>query len=125
MDAIIYDKIDEVQGKVEYNGGGINSLKQDTAALLAKGVVKSVQRGVYQGDNLDYHDNISIPINPVNLSKSVLSIFDSGSSNSGLSNSIGASNTTYTFESNQIKINVLGTKTYSNPVIFWQVIEFY
>lgn len=111
--------------ELNITGGGINALKQDTAALLAKGVVKSVQRGTYQGDNLDYRDNISIPINPVNLSKSVLSIFDSGSSNSGLSDSIGASNTTYTFESNQIKLNVLGTKTYSNPVLFWQVIEFY
>lgn len=122
---VIYDAIAGVDAKAEYNGEGINALQQDTAALLAKGAVKSVQRGTYQGDNLDYHDNISIPINPVNLSKSVLSIFDSGSSNSGLSNSIGASNTTYTFESNQIKLNVLGTKTYSNPVLFWQVIEFY
>lgn len=38
MDTIIYDKIDEVQGKVEYNGGGINT-------LLNRGAVKSVQRG--------------------------------------------------------------------------------
>ena len=74
MDAIIYDKIDEVQGKVEYNGGGINALKQDTAALLAKGVVKSAQRGIYgYGSFSKYEFVVSIPINAVDPQKSILS----------------------------------------------------
>lgn len=36
MDAIIYDKIDEVQGKVEYNGGGHRKPSKQCAAQCGK-----------------------------------------------------------------------------------------
>lgn len=37
MDAIIYDKIDEVQGKVEYNGGGHNCPQTGHSGIACQG----------------------------------------------------------------------------------------
>lgn len=123
MDAIIYDKIDEVQGKVEYNGGGINALQQDTAALLAKGVVKSVQRGFAQGTGSNNPTTVNIEIAAVNAGKCVV-----------LVNAITTTMASYgapsvvvkELQSNRLILDIsypgVGVKymTYS-----WQVIEFY
>lgn len=118
MDTIIYDKIDEVQGKVEYNGGGINALKQDTAALLAKGVVKSVQRGVRE---IVADGTISIPISNVNTNKS-LAIIETNAAVDAYNNGADAP-LTHVLESNKIKVEV--DQHYNDIYLSWQVIEFY
>ena len=124
MDAIIYDKIDEVQGKVEYNGGGINSLKQDTAALLAKGVVKSVQRGHVtisaRGDGITQHINISA----VDPNKAIVAV----SSEVLNSADVVSEAVAYSLTSTGFQIDARHTYgSYQNINVFasWQVIEFY
>lgn len=124
MDAIIYDKIDEVQGKVEYNGGGITALKQDTAALLAKGVVKSVQRGYVtisaSGGGTSQHINISA----VDPNKAIVAV----SSEVLNSADVVSEAVAYSLTSTGFQIDARHTYgSYQNINVFasWQVIEFY
>ena len=135
MDTIIYDKIDEVQGKVEYNGGGINSLKTDMTAvkadldvLKAKGAVKSVQRGMLdQTINIPSSQtkSVEIPISSVNVERSILMhSFANRSSGTG-----SGSGWLYKAELSSTKITVtFGAPSSSvTPRVYgeWQVIEFY
>ena len=124
MDTIIYDKIDEVQGKVEYNGGGINALQQDTAALLAKGVVKSVQRGYVtisaRGDGTTQHINISA----VDPNKAIVAV----SSEVLNSADVVSEAVAYSLTSTGFQIDARHTYGSSQNIdVFasWQVIEFY
>lgn len=128
MDTIIYDKIDEVQGKVEYNGGGINSLKQDTAALLAKGVVKSVQKGFFETKVRSNSEpsEVTININTIVPTKSVCL------ASAGLieANSVGAGAVSLVKELNATNIKFWLKSTHQSgfeqdAVASWQVIEFY
>lgn len=124
MDTIIYDKIDEVQGKVEYNGKSINALKQDTAALLAKGVVKSVQRGFAQGTGIDpTTTTVNIEISTVNAGKCAVIV---NAITTTMSSSAAPSVIVKELQPNRLILDIsypgVGLKymTYS-----WQVIEFY
>lgn len=120
---VIYDKLEDIQQDVQYNGGGINALKQDTAALLAKGVVKSVQRGIVQGAGSNNPTTVNIEIAAVNAGKCVI-----------LVNAITTTMASYgapsvvvkELQSNRLILDIsypgVGVQymTYS-----WQVIEFY
>ena len=118
---IIYDKLEELNEGIEYNGGGITALQQDTAALLAKGVVKSVQRGIYgHGSFSKYEFVVSIPINAVDPQKSILS------HNFWVDESCNIQSIIL-YES---KIEVRGSVGSSSSGTFtlsgdWQVVEFY
>ena len=118
---IIYDKLEELNEGIESNGGGITALQQDTAALLAKGVVKSVQRGNDgRGTFNNYEFVVSIPINAVDLQKSILIHnfwVDEGNSIESI----------ILYES---KIEVKGSVRSGSSGAFtlsgdWQVVEFY
>ena len=123
MDTIVYDAVQDVKAVAEYNGGGINSLKQDTAALLAKGVVKSVQRGIVQGAGSNNPTTVNIEIAAVNVGKCAV-----------LVNAITTTQASYgapsvvvkELQSNRLILDIsypgVGVRymTYS-----WQVIEFY
>ena len=135
---IVYDKIDEVQSKVEYNGGGIDSLKtdmttvrSDIAELQAKGVVKSVQRGTYQtgisGDEPYFSANVGI--SNVNTTKSI--VFASGVwkyTNQSNAANVGL-NLTYTLNSSSISFYGSSSTSQRSSLhgvkIDWQVVEFY
>lgn len=125
QNTIIYDKIDEVQGKVEYNGGGINALQQDTAALLAKGVVKSVQRGFAQGTGISASTTttVNIEISTVNAGKCAVLV---NAITTIMSNSGAPSVIVKELQPNRLILDIsypgVGFQymTYS-----WQVIEFY
>lgn len=120
---VIYDKLEDIQQDVQYNGGGITVLKQDTAALLAKGVVKSVQRGIVQGAGSNNPTTVNIEIAAVNAGKCVV-----------LVNAITTTMASYgapsvvvkELQSNRLILDIsypgVGVQymTYS-----WQVIEFY
>lgn len=101
--------------------GGINSLKQDTAALLAKGVVKSVQRGaalIGTGSSSD-GKTATIQINTIDPTRSWLWI-DVGDRNSPHS-SVG-------YYSSSLSANTITISfglTNLQYLIRWQVIEFY
>ena len=107
---IIYDKLEELNEGIEYNGGGITS-------LLGKGCVKSVQRG--SNVNITVSNNkVVATISKVNTAKSVLihsQIQNSNSYNAGL-----------TLDSSGTKILcVMSSGSLSSQDFAWQVIEFY
>ena len=87
--------------------------------MLAKGVVKSVQRGTYSA-SINATATNSIPISPVNVDRAVLFVHGEAavSGNVGffpiaLSNNGGA-------------IEIKNNTTYQDGVLFhWQVVEFY
>ena len=131
MDAIVYDKIDEVQGKVEYNGGGINSLqnrvaaiKSDTETLKTIGAVKSVQRGVLTGQkNLQNQKWINLTtISPVDTEKAMLNVCCT------LVNGTRAySQFAYQLNGDKIQIYFYNGSSgdYAMMIFSWEIIEFY
>ena len=132
MDTIVYDAVQDVKAVAEYNGGGINALKQDTAALLAKGVVKSVQRGRASGAvDYDARAQLSVNLSPVDASKSFI-IVTSAITESSIQAAFRLSDVTVgNFDGESLTIYVRGVRvdgSGTNPVQVvadWQVIEFY
>ena len=118
---IIYDKLEELNEGIEYNGGSISSLQQDTAALLAKGVVKSVQRGAAMVSTSSSSDRktATIQINTIDPARSWLWI-DVGN-NSSPHASVGY----YSSSLSANTITVSFGQTSYEYLIRWQVIEFY
>ena len=120
---IIYDKLEELNEGIEYNGGGITALQQDTAALLAKGVVKSVQRGFAKGTDNSITTTVNIEISTVNAGKCAVLVNAITTKQA----SYGAPNVVVKeLQSNRLILEIsypgIGVQymTYS-----WQVIEFY
>ena len=116
-------EMDEIIGTlkplIEYNGGGINSLienleqvQEDTTAIKAKGVVKSVQRGFcsYHASNTSSH---TIPISAIDPDKSFLFVIAPGYS----------TRFSWTLNSTSIQFNKQSTSGESD--IAWEVVEFY
>ena len=125
----IKNAIAGVEDKVEYNGGGINTLLEDVAqlqddatAIKAKGVVKSVQRGVYNA-NVDTGSGVIIAnISQVDTSKSVLICnIESWDSYDGDRKQLAV-----TLQPDKIVMDVYtGSADRDMVCISWQVIEFY
>ena len=118
---IIYDKLEELNEGIEYNGGGINSIQSSVTQLLGKGTVKSVQRGVSEvNTDVGADDKIAtIPISTIDPAKSWLWI-DVGNNNAP-HESVGYY--AASLSSNAITVSFgLSSRLY---LIRWQVIEFY
>lgn len=112
---IIYDKLEELNEGIESNGGGITS-------LLGKGCVKSVQRGMLDrtGNGLAGDSEMSININQVDVSKSLLSVSAEGF----LSNLGGPPPICFSLEPTKIALMNKDSRK-ANIAISWQVVEFY
>ena len=103
-------------------GGGISSLienvaqvQEDTTAIKAKGVVKSVQRGVVDTPPSQINTWVDVAsISPIDLEKSVL-IF------SLVRTASGSSNVRFSLTQNTIQAN----GSHGVPAFAWQVVEFY
>ena len=113
---IIYDKLEELNEGIEYNGGGITS-------LLGKGVVKSVQRGFAKGTDNGITSTVNIEISTVNAGKCAVLVNAITTQQA----SYGAPNVVVReLQSNRLILDIsypgVGVRymTYS-----WQVIEFY
>lgn len=110
---IIYDKLEELNEGIEYNGGGITS-------LLGKGCVKSVQRGTTKYTS---SGTKTIPISAVNMNKSMLAseIYGRNSSNGYAEATITLTNST------TIQLNLTGSNWDNQAAagVSWQVVEFY
>ena len=118
---IIYDKLEELNEGIEYNGGGITS-------LLGKGVVKSVQRGETEVTALaDEARDASIPIAAIDPSKAIVSTDYTVRGERG--NGVQASEFAVKgLQSDSIVLRVRHKDNYSGGGIFtvyWQVTEFY
>lgn len=121
---VIYDAIAGVDAKVEYNGGGIETLLNN-ALLNAGSVVKSIQRGVYAQASTT-NKTVTVPISQVNVQKSLL-IFDK------TYYATGAESDSYITLYERITFELTDTHILiSNPdgakkayKLTWQVIEFY
>ena len=119
---IIYDKLEELNEGIEYNGGGITS-------LLGKGCVKSVQRGCAEislvassGKTVSKKINIS----SVDLSKSVLLIY--GEHDMYSSTDIDYVDRTLSLSETSINLSLKSgssNKLWTLSTFFWQVVEFY
>lgn len=109
QNVVIYDKLEELNEGIEYNGGGITT-------LLGKGCVKSVQRGTFNKSNSS--STIQISISPINPDKSLLVLIDNGFQTTSQN-----TRATYTLNANYILVNSPASSWYS--YISWQVIEFY
>lgn len=123
----IDEKADTIIDQTQYNGGGIDSLKtdmttvrSDIAELQAKGVVKSVQRGITE-KSVDYAEQAkaTIPISAVNIEKSILFVEVVFTYSGKTSTVLGT-----TLKNNFIEIN-LNVNIQSEISVSWQVIEFY
>ena len=115
---IIYDKLDELNEGIEYNGGGITS-------LLGKGCVKSVQRGSGQLSNSSSLTNKIISISTVDLKKSALVItFFCQFSTANNNYSIAFADLTASDEIT-IKYRCQPSQNYGQIGYTWTVIEFY
>lgn len=113
---IIYDKLEELNEGIEYNGGGITE-------LLNGRIVKSVQRGRTRNTITNGSPSKSVNITSVNLSKSILiaNLYISG-------DSFGSYLGVTLSSANQITVSI--EEYASNNVsisytLSWQVIEFY
>ena len=108
-----------VDEKVEYNGGGIETLLSN-ALLNAGSVVKSVQRGVMNLDN--QKPTAYTPISTINPDKAVaiVSVIGHHGGNHFTYN-LAAS---YTLQSNRLVISDIDQNDWTAGVS-WQVIEFY
>lgn len=113
---VIYDAIAGVDAKVEYNGGGIET-------LLNGRTIKSAQRGVANfvgADVVPKGGTKYINISSVNVSKS-LCVIDTGRISYYENTAL-----TYALESNRIVIsNPRADGSSVAAYISWQVIEFY
>lgn len=113
---IIYDKLEELNEGIEYNGRGITTLLNNSL-LNAGSVVKSVQRGAVRAEYLPANSKRNINISTVNPSKAVVI----GSFNLMDSDSIDVSfvlNTTGT----NIEVQAGGVSV--RFTFSWQVLEF-
>lgn len=110
---IIYDKLEELNEGIEYNGGGIDT-------LLNGRIVKSVQRGKTSPLLVETVNSKTIPISAINLSKSVL-IINYMSTYDAIDN--------FGVELYQDYIHLTMNNpsgNYRDTLVFsWQVIEFY
>ena len=119
---IIYDKLEELNEGIEYNGGGITS-------LLGKGCVKSVQRGVTAVNSAGVGSGhlVNIPIIEVDSSRCLVNASFVGSSSSNLN--ITMLVPSVSLSDNQLTLstqNLIGTQGPAWMGTFiWQVIEFY
>ena len=116
----IYDKLENVLDKVEYNGGGID-------ALLNGRIVKSVQRGIFKLNiSTTATKSQTININNINTEKSILITNIQTETNTGYFNKY---NKSIQLTSNSIVFSIAGstspTLSWVQDVVFWQVIEFY
>lgn len=133
---IIYDKLEDILSAVEYNGGGINGLKQDTAALKAdaailknKGAVKSVQRGQVNQtvnvveDTSSYTFTINLSAFDTNKALFLHDFSASGGYSVGL---VRVASVSLSQTNMQVKVTY---ETRENTTLTltgeWQVIEFY
>lgn len=116
---MIRQDIAAVMEQAEYNGGGIDALKEN-ALLNAGSVVKSIQRGVTE---MNSQEEMTVTISSVDISKSLLIAVPSfgTSMHSSLRWSISSeftNSTTITFKNRY--------SDFSEWLeISWQVIEFY
>lgn len=119
---MIRGDIAEVMVQAEYNGGGIDTLKQN-ALLNAGSVVKSIQRGQGTTYSLDKKAERKIAsISSVNVDKSILI------SNFTFRNGGGSVNNTGMYlKNNGVYVNRTDDTGYWSYLesYSWQVIEFY
>lgn len=133
---IIYDKLEELNEGIEYNGRGINGLKQDTAVLKSdtailknKGVVKSVQRGQVNqtvnvvGDTSSYTFTINLSAFDMNKALFLHDFSASGGYSVGL---VRVASVSLSQTNMQVKV-IYETRVDSTITLTgeWQVIEFY
>lgn len=111
---IIYDKLDELNEGIEYNGGGITS-------LLGKGCIKSVQRGVLNSQAFSGGQTFSIPISQIDAEKGVLISEVNGRGNT----SGNFPFTSISLSGNTIILKNEDTRYNSTITCSWQVVEFY
>ena len=120
----IKNAITGVESKVEYNGGGIETLLSN-ALLNAGSVVKSVQRGLRTNvtDGITRNEHFDINISAIDTNKSIL-IADFVSAPN---NSIREEYFSIELQSNKIRVtDVTPTSgSYLQIALSWQVIEFY
>lgn len=111
-----------VDAKVEYNGEGIDALKEN-ALLNAGSVVKSIQRGVVNLNNNTSGSKppSSISISTINPDKAIAIVSIIGFLWPDLGFQISAS---YTLQANKLVISNL-KENWWFAGISWQVIEFY
>ena len=104
----IYDKLDELNEGLEYNGGGIET-------LLNGRVVKSVQRGVFSSRSITANKwNTLANISSVDSSKSFLLV---------TLTSVGyGTSCYYRLSNNKIEVYCTGSSLGAGD---WQVVEFY
>ena len=121
---IIYDKLEELNEGIEYNGGGIN-------ALLSGRVVKRIQRGNSRIVTTDMRKSSythTINISPIDTTKSVLLLESNFETMHNDSNDIGKT-FTINLEANKITVGFnYNIDNYYKSIValfFWQVIEFY
>lgn len=110
--------------------GGISSVKNDVTALLSKGVVKSVQRGVVQWSQENGSaKETTVNFAPINPSKTIVLLQSShGASGVRASNVAQASVAALSATSMKLKLSLYTTYTTSSydPIYAsWQIIEFY
>lgn len=120
MDTVTVDTINEAKKelllKIEYNGGGIDSLLGN-ALLNAGSMVKSVQRGFTKKSLNSNEETILATINEVNIEKSILIC------NSSISASTVQMINFYLKDSRTIAVHC--TLGVNGCGYAWQVIEFY
>lgn len=116
---MIRGDIAEVMAQAEYNGEGIDALKNN-ALLNAGSVVKSIQRGVTE---MTSQEKMTVTISSVDISKSLLIAvpsFGTSMNNAlrwGISSEL-TNSTTITFKNRY--------SSFAERIqISWQVIEFY
>lgn len=116
---VIYDAIQSVAEQTEYNGEGIDALKNNTL-LNAGSVVKSVQRGKTSPLLVETVNSKTIPISAINLSKSVLII-------NYMSTYDAIDNLGVELYQDYIHLTMNNPSgNYRDTLVFsWQVIEFY
>ena len=104
-------------------------MQEDTTAIKAKGIVKSVQRGNYveTKDMSAAKDVIfTIPISPIDVSKSVLSFFRLYESHLISSEQDYINSVELTPNAIEITAQMVGAGSTNGRVeASWQVIEFY
>lgn len=112
---IIYDKLEELNEGIEYNGGGITS-------LLGKGCVKSVQRGSASYSCGSKPDTKTIAtVSSVDVTKSIVLFSASCYVQSNLSWNYFAASISFDGQHIALTGNHPNTQAYIN----WQVVEFY
>lgn len=103
-------------------------MQEDTTAIKAKGVVKSVQRGKATlsgpGGLGPANKSTNIAISPVNLEKAIIVATIHGNPSGGSSDSAGYSSVVLKDESH-ITFTLTGSGNCGTVALSWQVVEFY